>query len=231
MKFISAVKENKKLNPLSLEYFDKRSLDFLKKDFPNIQDDSPVALYIENEEKGDSLRNWANLVENYPIIDTWVSQDKRSYEQLINFRHKLPENINEYFKRIKSKKLALDIAVPEGSFKELFDFYHNIRLNNRNIETVLFGHIGENHLHFNFFPRDEKEKELADEILIQAIKKGINLGGTISAEHGIGKFKHRYLEMMYGKKGVAEMVRIKKQLDHYCIFGLDNIFPRERLER
>jgi len=230
LKLISEVKRNKKLNPLSLEYFDKRSLDFLKKDFPNIPDNSPAALYVENEEKGNSLENWANLIENYPILDTWVSQDKRSYEKLINFRHKLPDNINEYFKRIKSKKLALDIAVPEDSFKELFDFYHNIRLNNQNVETVLFGHIGENHLHFNFFPRDEKEKELVEKILIQAIKKGINLGGTISAEHGIGKFKHKYLEMMYGKEGIAEMVRIKKQLDPYCILGLNNIFPESLLK-
>ena len=225
LKLISEVKKNKELNPLSLEYFDKRSLDFLKKDFPNIPDDSPAALYVENEEKGDSLTNWADLIENYPILDTWVSQDKRSYEKLIDFRHKLAENINDYFKRIKSKKLALDIAVPEDSFKELFDFYHNIRLNNQNIETVLFGHIGENHLHFNFFPRDEKEKELVEKILIQAIKKGVNLGGTISAEHGIGKLKHKYLEMMYGNEGIEEMVQIKKQLDPYCIFGLNNIFP------
>ncbi|MCK4245448.1 MAG: FAD-binding oxidoreductase, partial [Candidatus Omnitrophica bacterium] len=144
LKFISEVKGDKKLNPLSLEYFDKRSLDFLKKDFPNIPDVSREALYIEQEESENILEEWVKLIEKYEVIDTWISQDRRTYEKLINFRHKLPENINDYFKKIRSTKIALDIAVPQEHFRELFDFYQTLRLNNPRIETVLFGHIGEN---------------------------------------------------------------------------------------
>ncbi len=55
------------------------------------------------------------------------------------------------------------------------------------------------------------------------------MGGTASAEHGIGKIKHKYLEVMYGREGVSEMVRVKKTLDPHCILGLDNIFQRELL--
>ncbi len=229
LKFISEVKGDKKLSPLSLEYFDKGSLGFLKKDFPNIPDERCEALYIEQEEGENILEEWANLIEKYEVIDTWISQDKKTHQKLINFRHRLPENINDYFKKIKSRKMALDIAVPENSFKELFDFYQALRLNNPQIETVLFGHIGENHLHFNFFPRDEKERKKVAKVCEDAIRKGVGLGGTVSAEHGIGKLKHKYLELMYGEKGIFEMVRIKKELDPYCIFGLDNIFPKSLL--
>lgn len=229
LKFISEIKRNKKMNLLSLEYLDKGSLGFLKKDFPNIPDVSREALYIEQEGGEKILEEWANLIEKYKVVDTWISQEKRTYEKLLDFRHKLPENINDYFKRIKSRKMALDIAVPENSFKELFDFYQALRLNNRQIENILFGHIGENHLHFNFFPKDEEEKESVDKIFIQAIKKGLSLGGTVSAEHGIGKLKHKYLELMYGKNGIFEMVKVKKELDPCCIFGLDNIFSKKLL--
>ncbi|HCG77534.1 MAG: hypothetical protein COZ37_05760 [bacterium (Candidatus Ratteibacteria) CG_4_10_14_3_um_filter_41_18] len=229
LKFVSEVKRSRKLNPLSLEYFDRGSLGFLKKDFPNIPDRSKEAIYIEEEESKNILEEWIGLIEQYPVDDTWLGEDSKSYQKLLDFRHKLPENINEYFKKIGSRKMALDIAVPENSFPEIFNFYQTLRLNNQEIENILFGHIGENHLHFNFFPKDEKEKEAVGNLFIQALKKGISSGGTVSAEHGIGKMKHKYLELMYGKKGIDEMVRIKKEIDPYGLFGLDNIFPKSRI--
>ena len=73
------------------------------------------------------------------------------------------------------------------------------------VEYVIFGHIGENHLHFNFFPKNDGEKERANTVYVEAVKRAVKAGGTISAEHGIGKLKHKYLEMMYGKEGIMEM--------------------------
>jgi D-lactate dehydrogenase (cytochrome) len=61
------------------------------------------------------------------------------------------------------------------------------------------------------------------------IEKAISLGGTVSAEHGIGKLKHAFLEKMVGKNGLKEMAALKKALDPSCILGLGNIFPKELL--
>jgi len=82
-------------------------------------------------------------------------------------------------------------------------------------------------MHVNILPKDEAEHKRALEAYEVLVKKAISLGGTPSAEHGIGKVKHRYLELLYGKKGVLEMVRLKKQLDPSLILGLDNLFPKE----
>ena len=62
------------------------------------------------------------------------------------------------------------------------------------------------------------------------MRKGLALGGTVSAEHGIGKIKHKYLEEMYGRQAISEMARLKRALDPNCILGLDNIFPKELLK-
>jgi D-lactate dehydrogenase (cytochrome) len=97
------------------------------------------------------------------------------------------------------------------------------------IEHVIFGHIGENHLHVNMLPRSQAEAVKADTMALSFIRKSISLGGTVSAEHGIGKLKHRYLQEMYGSRGILEMARIKKAFDPNRILGLDNIFPREVL--
>lgn len=226
LEFVSEIKNNPDLKPVSLEYFDKNSLDFLRSDFQSIPDNSTAALYIEEEEGENTLDVWLNLLDKYEVIDTWISQDKKRHQELIDFRHKLPEKVRDYFKEIKSHKIALDIAVPDESFEKLFYFYKHA-LDNGKIQFVLYGHIGENHLHLNFFPKNEKEKAIVNGICNEAVQKAVKMGGTVSAEHGIGKIKHKYLEVMYGRKGILEMARVKKAFDPHCILGLDNIFSRE----
>jgi D-lactate dehydrogenase (cytochrome) len=81
----------------------------------------------------------------------------------------------------------------------------------------------------NLLPASDEELAIATDTALAFVKKGVSLGGTVSAEHGIGKIKHKYLEMMYGTSGLAEMSKIKRSLDPNCILGLDNIFPRQLL--
>ncbi|MCM8763740.1 MAG: FAD-binding oxidoreductase, partial [Candidatus Omnitrophica bacterium] len=130
--------------------------------------------------------------------------------------------------KLKITKISLDIAVPENNFRELVAFYRKFSRES-GIQTVLFGHIGENHLHFNLFPIDEKEKKLAKRIYCSCVEKALSLGGTISAEHGIGKLKYPYLKMMYGDRGIKDMIRIKKVFDPNGLMGRDTLFPSSLL--
>ncbi|MCS7152244.1 MAG: FAD-binding oxidoreductase [Endomicrobia bacterium] len=221
-----------KLNIYSLEFFDCNSLGFLGEfEFVNRVkknlDKNCCAIYIEAEKK--NLDLWLELAESINCIDTVVAESFSDYEKLVRLRYKLPENINSYFKRLGTTKIAVDAAVPEGKFKELYDFYKNIMLKYKEIKMVLFGHIGENHLHFNLFPENDKQKQLAEEIYIESIRKSVSLGGTGFAEHGIGKLKSKYLYLMYGEQAIYEMAKIKKTFDPYCILGLGNIIPKEIL--
>ena len=65
----------------------------------------------------------------------------------------------------------------------------------------------------------------AQAIVSAFITKAVSLGGTISAEHGVGKIKHEYLKLMYGEAGVNEMQRVKKIFDPNFMLGRNNIFP------
>jgi D-lactate dehydrogenase (cytochrome) len=57
----------------------------------------------------------------------------------------------------------------------------------------------------------------------------VSLGGTVSAEHGIGKIKKPYLKIMYSEDQIKEMAYLKKYFDPQCLMGLDNIFEKELL--
>ena len=55
------------------------------------------------------------------------------------------------------------------------------------------------------------------------MKKAVSLGGTISAEHGIGKLKKKYLPILFGKQGIREMQRVKSFFDPKHLFNCYNL--------
>jgi D-lactate dehydrogenase (cytochrome) len=177
------------------------------------------------------LDAWSSLItECGGSLDmTWFAQSKKEQKELADIRHDLPDMVNDYIKRKRLTKVGTDIAVRHERLDDMLKFYKGL-LSDAGFDYVMFGHIGDSHLHVNILPKDANQHQKAKAIYDKFVKKAVSLGGTVSAEHGIGKLKHRYLEMMYGKKAIAEMVSLKKSLDPSCILGLDNIFPKELLK-
>ena len=214
------------------EFFDDNTLRMLSKSYPLIPASSKAAVYIEQEIVAAAdkayIDYWAELIEKHggALDNCWLAADTKQKAELAKFRHAIPEHINELFKQYHQIKLATDIAVPEGKFKEMLGFYNDeLRMTNDELMYIKFGHIGDNHLHVNLLAKNEKELALAKELALKFVRKAVELGGTISAEHGVGKIKHDYLQEMYGAAGIEEMIRVKKTFDPNCILGQKNIFP------
>ena len=88
-------------------------------------------------------------------------------------------------------------------------FYKDI-LNDSGLDYVIFGHIGDCHLHANLLPKNDVEAEKARHIYGRCIREAVTLGGVVSAEHGIGKLKAKYLNVMMGERYINEMVELKR---------------------
>ena len=215
------------------EFFDENTLQMLRPTYPKIPGKAKAAVYIEQEiveENKAYMDYWAKLLEMYgaDLEDCWLGADVKQKEELTKFRYSIPEHINDIFKQHHQIKLATDIAVPEGKFKEMFDFYNDeLRMTNDELMYIKFGHIGDNHLHVNLVAKKPEHFEKAKTIVMKFVRKAVELGGTVSAEHGVGKIKHDYLKEMYGEAGIKEMIRVKKTFDPNCILGLNNIFPKD----
>ncbi len=228
--------EVKKHEALTLEYFDHNSLELLRPLYKQIPSSAGAAVYLETEINKDNgstyLDFWAQILKKHKVKleDAWIGMNNKQKEELRKFRHAMPESINEEFKKHNTVKFASDIAVPENSFREMFDYYNSeLEPISGRIFWVKFGHIGQQHLHVNLVPRTQADIPLAKETIMRFVKKAVSLGGTCSAEHGIGKIKHDYLKEMYGDQGIAEMVRVKKYFDPACILNQGNVFPKELL--
>ncbi|MCK5808257.1 FAD-binding oxidoreductase [bacterium] len=149
--------------------------------------------------------------------------------ELIRYmRHLVPERVNEAVAINKRSypelhKVGTDFAVPDSDFGELYN-YSRALLIESDIPFVVFGHIGQSHLHFNMLPQTPEQMKIAKECYYRMAQKSVSLGGTISAEHGVGKIKRDYLEILYKKEGVEMMRKTKKSLDPHFLLNRGTMF-------
>jgi FAD/FMN-containing dehydrogenase len=88
---------------------------------------------------------------------------------------------------------------------------------------VLFGHIGDAHVHANIFS-SPKNPQHATGVLLELARKAVELGGTVSAEHGLGKRKAHLLKLQYTPEQIDAMKAVKRRLDPKGILGRGTLF-------
>ena len=148
--------------------------------------------------------------------------------KLREFRHHLPVLMNEWFAKYGQRKVSTDMAVPDEVFPGMFQMYQET-LSVSGLRHTIFGHIGDNHVHLNILPRDDEEGTRARELYVKFLKYAASVGGTLSAEHGVGKLKRDYLKLFYSEEHMREMFLLKSAFDPNRILGRGNIFSEESL--
>lgn len=233
--FAFTMEAKRRLAPRALEFFDSRSLRILAEKHTDIPPKAGAALLFEAEcrekEKESLLQTWSREAENGKArsSDCWFSHKAGDDAVFRKYRYDLPVMINEKVAAHGQRKLGTDFAVPEQSGKKLFDFYLE-KLPASGLEYAIWGHLGDHHLHVNLLPKTAEQFEQALELYGTLARKALELGGTVSAEHGIGKSRVTYLEWMAGVKGVLEMARVKKAFDPAGILNRGNLFSPELLK-
>ncbi|OHD62263.1 MAG: hypothetical protein A2096_15125, partial [Spirochaetes bacterium GWF1_41_5] len=212
-------------NMLIAEYFDCNSLRLLKPFYPSFPRRAGFALLLGLSGLSEQLLcSIKNNLSPFRLLDDWLAATAYDIDLIYKLRLRLPEEVNKLVKSSGYPKLSTDIAVPSAYTNDMRLCYEKI-LQKNPIRHVIFGHIGENHLHVNLMPENKKQFNTAQIIYRQFLCTGIHFGGTISAEHGIGKKKSCYLPLMFGSGSISEMKNIKNALDPDNLFCRGNIFP------
>lgn len=208
-----------------IEYMDRNSLDLLRDPYPSIPPDAAAALLIEEE--GDDIDAWEQrLVEARALVDgSWFAATAQDRERFRLFRHRLPEIVNATMLRRGFMKMGSDYAVPVSRNRDMLAYYRS-RLEERLPgHYVLYGHIGDAHVHVNMLPASAEEAETAAGLMTEFARQAAAFGGTVSAEHGLGKRKRKYLTFQYGPEHIEAMKAIKRRLDPLWLLGQGTLFP------
>ena len=235
---------------LAFEYFDGSALKILRRQkaagpgFASLPDVDPLAqacVYVElgcpDEEAALAAleRLGALLAQNGgDERETWVARTDVDRERLRFFRHAVPESVNMLIDERRRTdpgitKLGSDMAVPDGCLHEVMALYRRT-LAEAGLESATWGHIGDNHLHVNVLPRSAAEHARGKELFCGWAAEVTRMGGAVSAEHGVGKLKRDFLEIMYGAEHVRQMARLKLALDPQGLLGRGNLFSEQILD-
>lgn len=211
------------LSPRCIEYLDHHCLGFARARLPDVPEEASAALFCEQEQYADPDEHlaawWEALCEFGAIADdTIVATDRAGQERLHALRHAVPAGINERVVANGMPKVGTDLAVPDSGLSEMMDAYEAAPL-----EHALFGHLGNNHLHLNLLPKSAEELDQAKAFYDDLARLAIALGGTVSAEHGVGKLKVRQLAWMVGPEVLDAFRSLKRRLDPAWILGRGNL--------
>ena len=221
--------ENIGISARLIEFFDDKSLDLLRVKFPQIPDETCGAIWVEQEyseqHEDEILNKWYSIINKYSSLGdfTWTAMNETEHKKLMDFRHELPLQVYELITKFNSIKIGTDSAVPNKYLKEYY-YYIKKQLVESNLIYFVWGHIGNSHFHANLLSQYDSDLVKAKEIYHNCIAKALEYGGTVSAEHGIGKMKKEYLLQMYGEEKIGYMKKIKNSLDPKNILGFGNLF-------
>lgn len=200
-----------------LEYLDRGSLDLLRPRFPEIPADARACVLIESE-------NQDNLDDFHGMESSWFATGAADRERFRRFRHALPEAVNELIRRRNLTKMGSDYAVPVARNREMLRIYRETLDREFPGQYVIFGHIGDAHLHVNVLPANEEEWKRASALMTVLARQAVALGGTVSAEHGLGKRKRHLLEVQYTPQEIEKMKDVKRALDPHGLLGSGTLF-------
>ena len=202
-----------------LEYLDAGSLDLLRARFPEIPAEARACVLIEREgEDSDWLGDFAGMEAS------WFASSAADRERFRRFRHALPEAVNDLVRRRNLTKMGSDFAVPVAQNREMLRIYRRTLEREFPGQYVIFGHIGDAHLHVNILPANEEEWKRASELMTEFARQAVALAGTVSAEHGLGKRKRHLLEIQYTPEEIGKMRKVKTLLDPDWLLGPGTLF-------
>jgi len=211
-----------------MEYADDLSLELLRTRYPEIPANAKAALMIEAEgaDADADLATWYERLEaQHALLDnSWFALTERDRERFRAFRHAMPQLVVETMSRRGFLNMGTDYAVPLDRDRDLLAYYRKRCGEELGTHYVIFGHIGDAHLHLNMLPTTEVEAERAAALLKEFAAYAVDLGGTVSAEHGLGKRKAPLLQLQYTPAQIDAMRVIKQRFDPQWLLGRGTLF-------
>jgi FAD/FMN-containing dehydrogenase len=210
------------------EYMDLASLDLLRTRVPEIPKEAGAAILIEQElesEEDPEVDRWLDRIESADALaeESWFGMSAADRERFRALRHTLPELVNDTVRRSGAMKMNTDYAVPLARNRVMLAYYRRRLDEEFPGRYVLFGHIGDAHVHANIFSSPENPGH-ATAVLMELARKAVELGGTVSAEHGLGKRKAHLLKLQYSPEQIDAMKAVKRRLDPKGILGRGTLF-------
>lgn len=212
--------------PRCVEYLDHACLELIKNKIDyKLPDASKALLIIEVD--GDKpaverdLKRIISLLDQFRTLDIKVAHTKEDTQSLWKARKAL----SPVLFKIANNKINEDIVVPIVKIPDMVQVTQDIK-ESSGLSVVSFGHAGDGNIHCNIMynKTDKDQTRRAHKAVDTLFEKTLQLGGTITGEHGVGVTKLKYLPGEVGHAQVELMRGIKQVFDPNHILNPGKIF-------
>lgn len=231
-KSVSKIIANK-IIPATLEFLDQPTLrvveDYARIGLPT---DVQAVLLIEQDGPPEVVeRDIAKISEicrQEQAVSVQVAQSEAEADALRTARRTALSALA----RLKPTTILEDATVPRSEIAKMVKAINEIA-EKYHLDICTFGHAGDGNLHPTCptDARNHEEMERVEKAFAEIFEKAIEMGGTITGEHGVGVMKAPYLELKLGKAGIAAMQAVKNALDPNHIMNPGKVFMDDSRKR
>lgn len=238
--FVVASRRNEAVHPRCLEYFDELAFDLARASDDRSNNRAPwaptarVLVYLEEtgmHEMSDEelpLDAWLSLAEAHNALanEIRVYDSSTALREARHMRHAIPATMNERGSACRAfggRKVSTDWAVPYPRLAEALRRAREIAGEHGVPQAVAYGHAGNGHPHQNFIAHDGDELRRIEGVVEATLREVLAMGGTVAAEHGIGKLKRRWLPMQASALQRGVMHALKRELDPFGLLAPGNV--------
>jgi glycolate oxidase len=211
--------------PRTLEFLDPTVLEHLrrKRSWP-IPAEAGALLLVELDGETDSIEAQllaaAGLCEKCGAVDILVATDEARRRQMWEMRR----NVNPVLKEQHRFKISEDIVVPRAHIPEMVRRLDALAAS-VDVTIASFGHAGDGNLHVNVLYDDESFRPRLEGVLREIFRHALELGGTLSGEHGIGLTKRRFMPMEQSPALLALQRELKRSFDPRGLMNPGKLLP------
>jgi glycolate oxidase len=214
--------------PATLELMDQTAINCIEQAM-HLGLPTDVAAFLLIESDGVDLANTTQEIEEIAKIcektgatKVTVAKDETERANLWKARR----SISPSLARLAPNKLGEDITVPRSAIPEAVKRLKAIS-EKFGLPIVIFGHAGDGNLHPNilFDKRDPEQMKKVEQMVSEEFSVALELGGTLSGEHGVGTLKRPYLQKALGDVSVEIQKKIKQVLDPQNILNPGKVLP------
>ena len=237
--FIASARErgDARLGPRAqcLEFFDGQALAIARDAVatPGWMKSGAALVYLEQAADGQDsadamLEQWLVFAEPFGVDagDIEVYADSAALRAARRFRHAVPAHMNDRGSARRphgGRKVSTDWAVPYHLLARALESARRAADEQGVPQAVTYGHAGNGHPHQNFIANDAVELARINDVVNRTIATVLDLGGTVAAEHGLGKLKRHWLRTQLTATQVDVMQALKNVLDPHGVFAPGNV--------
>ena len=222
-----------KILPSKLEFMDRSSIACVANyKNPDLPPDTDALLLIEVDGDLAAARNSADKVEEICQSQGSFRVERAGSLEEASRLWEIRRAISPSLLLLNLAKINEDIVVPRSKIPDLINRMEQIKSNHQ-IQIISFGHAGDGNIHVNVMYDDTSPsaKGKAHQAVKEIFQEVLNLGGTISGEHGVGITKAPFLRMELNEKEVDLMKKIKRVFDPNDILNPGKIFYAPKQEK